>query len=201
MRAGERWLIGVLIVGLAGMVAGFAGLDRVLAAAKFDQIGPVLNEAVAWLDLIFWKGRADYAAVGVMLIAAPVVARLAGPRHARLWAGAAISAALSIALSHGLKPVFGRFRPFQAQEVLGQPDLWFAGGTSFPSGHAGFYAGLFLPLALFWPKLAPLILVVPLLVVAQRVTMDFHYLSDVSAGVALAALLTLSVSRIVVPKT
>jgi membrane-associated phospholipid phosphatase len=199
MRPGERLLLGVLLVALAAMAAGLAGLDPWLAEVRFDVVGPALTSVVAVLDLILWKGRADYAVVVVLLIAVPLIARYVGARRARLWVSAAVSAALAIALSHGLKPVFGRVRPYQAQEILEQPDLWFAGGTSFPSGHAGFYAGLFLPLVLIWPRAALVGLLVPLLVVAQRVTMDFHYLSDVSAGVALAAVLTLSVSRIVAP--
>jgi membrane-associated phospholipid phosphatase len=199
MRPGERWLTGVLLAALGAMVAGFAGLDGWLAEARFDMLGPALTRIVAVLDLLLWKGRADYAVVIVLLIAMPVIARAVGARRARLWASAAVSAALAIAMSHGLKPVFGRVRPYQALDILPLKDTWFAGGTAFPSGHAGFYAGLFLPLVLIWPRAAWAILMVPLLVVAQRVTMDFHYLSDVSAGVAIAAALTLAVSRIVAP--
>lgn len=200
MRPGERWLIGILLVALAGMAAGLAGLDRWLAESQFETLGPALSRIVAMLDLVLWKGRADYAVVVVLLIAVPLVARYVGARRARLWASAAVSAALSIGLSHGMKPVFGRVRPHEALEVLPLRDAWFAGGTAFPSGHAGFYAGLFLPLILIWPRAAAVIVLVPLLVVAQRVTMDFHYLSDVSAGVAIAAALGLSVSRIIAPQ-
>jgi membrane-associated phospholipid phosphatase len=59
---------------------------------------------------------------------------------------------------------------------------------SFPSGHAAFYAGLFLPLALLFPRWAVPLLAIPLLVGGERIASHDHYASDVGASFLLAAL-------------
>jgi membrane-associated phospholipid phosphatase len=95
-------------------------------------------------------------------------------------------ALLAYAIADLSKPFFGRARP---SEVVPGVDLWFLSGHAFPSGHVAFYAGLFLPLVLLFPRLSPLWMAPPLIVAAARVMEHDHYLSDVSASLALAATL------------
>ena len=63
--------------------------------------------------------------------------------------------------------------------------------TSFPSGHVAFYAGLFLPLMMLAPRLSPLWAIPPAFVAVARVLDHDHYVSDVTASLALAAALTI----------
>lgn len=97
----------------------------------------------------------------------------------------------TIAAAFGLKQFFGRQRPF---EIFGHGDwqhVWFAGGNSFPSGHNAFFWGLFLPLMYLFPRWRIPLLIVPLFIALARIDMSFHFLSDVLASIALAALVTL----------
>ena len=97
----------------------------------------------------------------------------------------------TIASAYGLKEVFGRQRPYI---LLGGGDwqhMWFAGGNSFPSGHIAFFWGLFLPLMYLFPRWRVPLLLIPLFIALARIDMSFHFLSDVLASIALAALVTL----------
>jgi membrane-associated phospholipid phosphatase len=92
-----------------------------------------------------------------------------------------------------LKPVFDRLRPHQAISDGLLHDRFFAGvGNSFPSGHAAHFWGFFFALALLFPKWRLPLLVVPVLVSAARVIANDHYVSDVLASAAVAALVTLA---------
>ena len=93
------------------------------------------------------------------------------------------------------KPQFGRLRPYEAL-AEGGADRWFVGANSFPSGHVAFFAGFVVPLIVLVPRSWPLI-VVPLMVVLQRVLSADHYLSDVGAAfliVGVAARLLLPIA-------
>jgi membrane-associated phospholipid phosphatase len=91
-----------------------------------------------------------------------------------------------------IKNAFGRLRPY---EIIAHGDwhhLWFAGGNSFPSGHVAYFCGLFFPLAYLFPRYRIPLLIVPVYIVIERIDENFHFLSDVLASVALAALVTLA---------
>ncbi|HTI96014.1 MAG TPA: phosphatase PAP2 family protein [Rudaea sp.] len=97
----------------------------------------------------------------------------------------------TIASAWALKDVFGRLRPY---ELFGHGDwshAWFAGGNSFPSGHNAFFWGLFMPLMYLFPRWRVPLLLVPLFIALARIDTSFHFLSDVLASIALAALVTL----------
>jgi membrane-associated phospholipid phosphatase len=92
-----------------------------------------------------------------------------------------------------LKPVFDRLRPHQAIADGLLTDRFFAGvGNSFPSGHAAHFWGFFFALALAFPKWWLPLLIIPVLVSAARVIANDHYVSDVLASAAVAALVTLA---------
>jgi len=90
-----------------------------------------------------------------------------------------------------LKDLFGRLRPFQLIEHDDWSHMWFAGGNSFPSGHNTFFWGLFLPLAYAFPRWRIPLLIVPVFIAFARIDENYHFLSDVLAAMALAALVTL----------
>ncbi len=95
------------------------------------------------------------------------------------------------------KELFGRLRPYEVLQSGAWDATWFAGGSSFPSGHAAYYFGLFLPLVYLAPRQCRLLLVFPVFVAVSRVVENMHFLSDVVASVVLISLLTAGASRLV----
>ncbi len=95
-----------------------------------------------------------------------------------------------------IKDVFGRMRPFQLIEKNDWSHIWFMGSNSFPSGHNAFFWGLFLPLIYAFPRYRIPLLIVPLFIALARIDENYHFLSDVLASIALAALVTLAVALI-----
>lgn len=90
-----------------------------------------------------------------------------------------------------IKLGFGRLRPFQILSLPDTSPLWFAGGSSFPSGHVAFFWGLFLPLVYLFPKYRIALLILPVFIAVDRIDENVHFLSDVLAAIAIAALITL----------
>lgn len=71
-------------------------------------------------------------------------------------------------------------------------------GDSFPSGHASFYWGLFLPFAMIFRRYATFLAAVPVLISIARMAQTHHYLSDVLASFTLAwwlSIVVLAVSK------
>lgn len=177
------------IAGLAllAVLAGLAGLDQLIA----ERLGPdsdPLAPLVAALDAVALKDISNFL-LGALLLVVAAIAMAMPPLRAKarllLYVGAVQFASTTV--TDLAKPLFGRLRPSEAL-AAGQNDAWFLGANSFPSGHVGFYAGLVFPIVAIWPKAWPVI-IVPLLVAAQRMLSLDHYLSDVSASLAVAALL------------
>ena len=89
-----------------------------------------------------------------------------------------------------IKVICGRARPklLFSDDLYGfvwgatQADYW-----SFPSGHATTIAASATALFLLWPRGLPLYVVAALLVMASRVALDAHYVSDVIVGAAIGA--------------
>ena len=108
-------------------------------------------------------------------------------RDPLVWRAGYVFAAVALPglLADIAKPVFGRARP----ELLFQDQIFgftwsgaHADHWSFPSGHAVTITALATALYALYPPLWPAYLLVALLVVASRVIIDAHYLSDVIAG-------------------
>jgi len=131
--------------------------------------------------------------LGAIFIALGLVLALArnASYHARalIFAGAVQIATIEAAWQ--IKDQFGRLRPHQLIERNDWSHIWFAGGNSFPSGHNAFFWGLFLPLAYLYPKYRIPFLIIPVFIAFARIDENYHFLSDVLGGIALAALITL----------
>lgn len=136
--------------------------------------------------------------LGGILIALGVLWLLA--RRSRLAARGLVFAGvvqwITIEAGWLLKDLFGRMRPFQLFEKNDWSHVWFAGGNSFPSGHNAFFWGLFLPLAYVFPRWRIPLLVIPVFIAFARIDENYHFLSDVLASVALAALVTLLAAQL-----
>lgn len=168
--------------------AGLAGLDQMVGAAlPAADPASVWNRGVGLLDAAALRYVGDWLLPFALLLASLLLLVLRSTRSVGFpLLYVALVQLLSYAVADLSKPWLGRTRP--AETVPGS-DLWFAGGNSFPSGHTAFYAGLFLPLIVLWPRLAPLWAIPPLFVAVARVMAHDHYLSDVGASLALAAAL------------
>ena len=186
------WAIAALALLLTA--AGLLGLDASVArwTVGLPDGGTVWDKGTALLDLIALKEISTFLLGFLLLCVAAVTVAIRRTRPTGwvlLYIGAVQFASTVIAdLS---KPLFGRLRPFEAAQQAGA-DTWFVGANSFPSGHTAFYAGLFLPLMLIFPRAFWLWPLPVLFIAAARVAEHDHYLSDVTASIALAALLAIA---------
>jgi lipid A 4'-phosphatase len=126
---------------------------------------------------------------GVYLVPLGVAFLWAARRGAQRWAwrfGFVFAAvALPGILADIMKPVFGRARPMLLfrDDVFGftwvgaHANLW-----SFPSGHSVTVTALAVALTAIYSPAWPAYALLALLVMASRVVLDLHYLSDVIAG-------------------
>jgi membrane-associated phospholipid phosphatase len=131
--------------------------------------------------------------LGAIFIALGLVLALARSisQHARALVFAGAVQIATIEAAWWIKDFFGRLRPHQLIERNDWSHIWFAGGNSFPSGHNAFFWGLFLPLAYLYPKWRIPLLIIPVFIAFARIDENYHFLSDVLGGIALAALITL----------
>jgi membrane-associated phospholipid phosphatase len=115
---------------------------------------------------------------------------------AACWALSRLGASL-------LKESFGRLRPHHvlAAHDMSAASAFFRGGGSFPSGHAAHAFGLCLPLSLLFPRYGILFIGLAALVAIARVAVNDHYVADVLASLAWAALVTWLLARLLVPRT
>jgi membrane-associated phospholipid phosphatase len=184
-------------IAAALMLLGFAGLDRTIAEGLhavgaeqsygFQAVLGVLD-LLAGLGLWIW-----------LLGIATLIVGLVGwaVRRDDRWPRALIVAALVQLAAIGTmilgKDFFGRSRPQQVLEAGDWSHVWFAGGASFPSGHAAFYFGLLLPLAaaVQHPRLRALLVAIPVYVSIARIDLAKHFLSDVAASALMVAVYAL----------
>ena len=189
-----RGLWTLFTLALIVTVGGIAGLDPEVArwTATVPATGNWWDPIIYWLEVLTLKEISNFG-LGFLLLVTGGLLLL--PRSMRsigwtlVYVGAVqFASTVIVDLS---KPQMGRLRPFEAQANSGGADIWFVGANSFPSGHVAFFAGLFLPLMMLAPRLALLLALPPAFVAATRVMDHDHYVSDVTASLALAAALTI----------
>lgn len=191
------WAAAVLLAIVAA--GGVAGLDtavsRWLSGAGIDP--QPWGQGTALLDLVALKGISNFLLGAILLLAAALLMVLRSTRPIG-WPllYLALVQSLSTVLADFAKPLFGRLRPHEVMSDAGGADVWFAGANSFPSGHTAFFAGLFFPLVLLFPRLWPLWIAPPLFIAFARVVEHDHYMSDVTASLALAAVLAATLWRV-----
>lgn len=186
------WTAALLLALLC--VAGIAGLDGVVAkwTATLPEGGTLWGRGTSFLDSLVLKQVSNFLLGAILMLAAGLLLLLQSTRaigFSLLYLGVVQFFATLIA-DLG-KPQFGRLRPF---ESVAGGDNWFVGANSFPSGHAAFYAGLFFPLIRLLPRGSFAWILPPLFIASARVLDHDHYLSDVSASLALAAALAAGLS-------
>ncbi|HVA13494.1 MAG TPA: phosphatase PAP2 family protein, partial [Stellaceae bacterium] len=189
------------LAALIGGTAAYLWIDIPLARA-FESPGPALH-AIFALVTRFGEG-------GVYLVPLGLTFLWTWLKGAKRWAwrtGFVFAAiALSGLIGDLVKPVFGRARPVLLfrEHLFGftwtgaHADHW-----SFPSGHSTTVAALAVALYAIYPPLWPAYAAAALLVMASRLVLDMHYLSDVIAGgylgIAVAWALTAAAQRRAIP--
>ena len=189
-----------LVVGAMLAALGVLIVDR--PVAEFVRTSGiegawVFTQGTALFDLVLGREISKFLLCGVLVLAGAVLAPMMRTRdagRALLYVGNV--QLLATLLTGMLKNVSGRLRPF---EVLAGGDwnaTWFAGGSAFPSGHAGFYFGLCLPLACLFPEWRWPLLILAWFIAVARVVDNVHYVADVGASIAIAALLAWSLAPV-----
>lgn len=194
----RQWAWASLAV-LGAIAVSIAYLDRPIAywARGLDPAIVKLCLSVTGLGEAVWYLVPLGIAIPVLHVA---VRRTRDPARAArlrrlLWAAVFIflAVALSGLLVDILKILFGRARPvlLMREGYAGWQPFALKGKLhAFPSGHANTVAALALALGLLWPRLMIPMLLFATVVVATRVAVGAHYLSDVIAGAAIAVITT-----------
>lgn len=179
--------VAAVLAALSALSTRFADVPIARWVASLPAgVHRAFRDGTAALDHLSGKELGD-ACLGLTLLGAALIVRLRpGWRPlARLFVLVALSNMLAHLVAGVLKPPFGRLRPFEIAEA-GWVNRFFAGGSSFPSGHAAFYWGTFAPLFRALPRWRFALLVPPLFVALARVLVNDHFAGDVLAGVAIA---------------
>lgn len=197
----QRFLLATALIAATLAAGGLLLLDIPLAnwihGSRFENAA-FFVDGLAVLDHLFgiriWYWIAAAVCIPLGLAAILLATRTRLPRElglALLTAGL-VQAGTIGAMMLG-KNLFGRLRPQQLFESGDWTTLWFSGGGSFPSGHASFYFGLFLPLAASAPRAwqRAVLIAVPVYVALARIDMNRHFISDVCVSALIASLLAL----------
>ncbi|HEX8412164.1 MAG TPA: phosphatase PAP2 family protein [Thermoanaerobaculia bacterium] len=147
------------------------------------------------LELAFLFPLSKWASGAVLLLAAVIAVPF---RRNLAWALLFVGLSqLTTRLVAGvLKNVFNRPRPFEALADGVWSDAFFTTGSAFPSGHAAHFWGFYFALVLLWPRGRWMLLILPVLASAARVVVNDHYVSDVVASAAIAAIVTLGLAKL-----
>jgi membrane-associated phospholipid phosphatase len=169
--------------------------DRPVAAFAQSAGGrqsPVLLRGTEWLEVASGFPIDRYLLTYLMVGTGLLLFIWRSTRAAAWMLLFIASAHLVTRLTGGtLKNVFHRLRPFEVIQA-GNWDWKFFGdhGSSFPSGHAAHFWGLFFPLAFLFPRYRFPFLIVPVFISIARVGVNDHWCSDILGSIGLAALIT-----------
>lgn len=192
----RRGLVLTVVSSIAGCLISILLLDVPLAKALQSVGGDtsaVANSGVRLLEIVFGFDISKWA-WGLLALFTGFTLLAFRSRRASGWMLIFVAAShLTSRLVAGvLKNVFSRSRPYELLESGTWNSQFFQdGGSSFPSGHAVHFWGLFFALAYLFPKCRWPLAILPVFVSLARVLVNDHFLSDVLASVAIAAAFTL----------
>ncbi len=197
----------VLLHGVCGAVLTLAGLlggDQALAVylhgsglegLRLFEAGTVLLDTVSGKEISKFLPGLLITGCALALLIAP---RTRAVARAVLFVG--LVQLLGTLVTGVAKNFFGRLRPFELLQSADWSHAWFVGGSSFPSGHAGFYFGLFLPLAWLFPRWRWPLVVIPWFIALARVDANHHFVSDVGTSIGVVGALTLALAGLAKPR-
>ncbi len=190
------WVSGALLVAI---FVSIALLDRPLALLIANQLGVMERIAGAFTTGLEWIFAFDLSkylyAFLLLLIGVGFHVAQRSMARARYFYFVGTTLLLSRVISGTLKNVFERVRPFEWSKSRAPADFFVDGGSSFPSGHAAFYLGLFVPLAMLYPRWKWPLLGFASLAALARVFDQDHYLSDILASALVALLLAFGLAK------
>lgn len=167
--------LAILVVGLLASLADRAVSEWLTRADVRQSIEDALAIPLA-------------AALYVFLLA--ILASFANWK--RLFVGFLTPVALTALLVHALKFLVGRARPrLHLGSATFRPFQFVEGFDSFPSASSAAALTISLLLGIYFPRWRYVFYVLALLVGLERVLHEWHYLSDVLAGFAVATLCVL----------
>ena len=189
-----------LVIGAMLAALGILLLDHAVAALVQStgiEDAWLFDRGTALLDLVTGKDLSKFLLGGVVGVVGAALAL--GPRmrvagRMALYVGA--TQLLATLLTGVAKNLFGRLRPYELLTATPPDTTWFVGGSSFPSGHAGFYFGLVLPLACLFPRARWPLLAVAWFIAVARVVGNDHFVADVGASIAVAGALAWALAPI-----
>lgn len=194
MTKSRTLLVVHIVVGVLLTLIGLAGLDGLTAgylrASGYEGL-QFFTAGTVFLDTITGKDLSKFL-VGMLLVVAALLLMIPARTKLISWSVLFVGVVqlLGTLVTGVAKNAFGRLRPFELLESGDWGKEWFVDGSSFPSGHAGFYFGLFLPLAFLFPRWRWPLLAVPWFIVIARVNANHHFISDVGASIAIVGALT-----------
>jgi membrane-associated phospholipid phosphatase len=198
-----------------GLLSAIAGLLTPLALAVLDDLVVEAASLRAAQILPWWhallrvfevvSGAVVHHLLGPLVFAAAALASALRPRwrrYTRPLVFIALCWTLTILGVALFKIPFGRLRPHQHLTLPSARAVsaFFRGGSSFPSDHAAQVFGLALPIALLLPRGRILLLAAAALITFARVAVRDHYLADVLASLAWAALVTWLLAKWLLPE-
>jgi membrane-associated phospholipid phosphatase len=188
-RPAPRALLTVAVVSavLAALciVAIDQPLARWLAGYEPSSFWDRSVEILEWtIGLPVFKFMSSFVLVIGMLVTLSVRRWRA---HAPVWTLLAGTHVISRFVTNQIKDATGRLRPREWLANGGDTFLW-DGGVAFPSGHVVLFASIVIPLAIVAPRTRPLLAIVAFMM-AARVAVNAHFVSDVIGGVTLVALI------------
>lgn len=197
----RRFLLVSALVASTLMAAGLLVLDLPLAHwihdsgladAAFFKVGLDILDTLLLLRISYWLTPGVLVTLGLLGVVFAAFIRLPRALAPTLLAAGLIQA-MTIGLMMLGKNAFGRLRPVELFESGDWTIQWFVGSGSFPSGHAAFYFGLFLPLAAAapktWQRMA--LVAIPVFVFVARLDLLKHFVSDLAASALIAACVAL----------
>jgi lipid A 4'-phosphatase len=165
---------------ILGIGVSYVWIDIPLARS-FEGIGPATHAIFGFITR-FGEGGVYLVPLGLGFLWAYVK----GERRWTARAGFVFAAVATPGiLADIMKPFFGRARPVLLFRENQFGFTWsgaHANSWSFPSGHSVTIAALAVSLCAIYPQAWPVYAVLALLVMASRIVLDQHYLSDVIAG-------------------
>jgi membrane-associated phospholipid phosphatase len=160
------------------------------------------------LDLLEWTiGLPIFSWVSGIVLVLGMIVTSAVPRwrgQAPAWMFVAATHILSRIATLQMKLGTGRLRPTEWIKKGGNVEtFWWKDGISFPSGHVTLFASIAIPLAVIWwrrrPARALAVLTPVAFAMTARVVANAHFVSDVTAGVALCCLIAWLCALIIRP--
>lgn len=186
-------LTGVALLVLDAPVARFVAADGAPAQ-------PILRAGTRVLEIALGLTLPRFLvdALLLTLIAALWRRHTALARHV-VFVGATVEVARLVA---GLaKPWFGRLRPYEALRVDElHHSFFYEDGHSFPSGHVAHFAAVYFAFVVLFPRLRWPLAVLPAFIIAARIGVNQHFVSDTTSSVAIAALLAALFAWLVQPR-